>query len=117
MPKFEDIGAWVKATFGTQAKAAKALGTRQNVISQWVSGRNRPSEEAQALLRRKGYDGPFVEPARARESQAGGPYVTEAAFEAWRKFWYEGQERVLKNYEDRLKDLTQRIEQLEKGRE
>lgn len=81
------------------------------MVSRWLGGAG-ISGEYQKAIRKLGYQGPF--PEEEESAPGGGPFVTETAFEAWRKFWYEGQERVLKSYEDRLKDLSQRIEQLEK---
>jgi len=70
MPKFETFGEFVRVKFKTQANAAKLLKTKQNVISNWVTGRNNPEPEMQDLLRDKwGYDGGW--PIKAKEAATG----------------------------------------------
>lgn len=110
MPKFETFGDFVRVRFKTQAKAAKALSTRQNVISNWVTGRNNPEPEMQQLLAEKyGYDGTWPDRS-AKESPAGA--LTREEFAEWRGYWKSGMEGVLKrldDLEDQVRTLSQRV--------
>jgi hypothetical protein len=114
MPKFETFGDFVRLTFKTQAKAAKALKTRQNVISNWVTGRNNPEPEMQEALKDKwGYDGEWpAGKAKEAPAGAGGPYVTVADFAEWRGYWRGGMEALLKRVDD-LEDQVRKLHQRE----
>jgi hypothetical protein len=81
MPKFENLEQWVKKKYGSQTKAALALGKRQGVISAWITGRNNPSSEIQPILRKLGYDGPWPEESKAAPSPEG---LTREEFAEWR---------------------------------
>lgn len=110
MQKFENIGDWVEKTYGTQKKAAEALGTKQNVISQWVSGRSRPSREMQKLLQKKGFSGPFEKPAVSVPLSREDFVELRGAVKQHIEQWERGEEKVLL----RLEALAQRIAELER---
>ena len=78
MPKFENIGDWVEKKYGGQRQAAKAMGTTQGVVSQWINGRSVPGPKKQALMVKNDYDGPFPEP---KKKMKGG--VSREDFDRW----------------------------------
>jgi len=111
MHEYSNLGDWVTGKWKTQSALAEKLGVRQGQISRWISGENEISDGYQEKIRKLGYKGPWPEKkAQEPAASAGGPYVTEAAFEVWRKYWREGEEGVLKRLaalEDQVRKLRQ----------
>lgn len=109
MPKFETFGEFVRVKFKTQANAAKLLKTRQNVISNWVTGRNKPEPDMQETLSEKwGYDGGW--PAQ-KAKEAAGDSISREEFAEWRGYLKAGMEGVLK----RLDDLEGQVRKLSRS--
>jgi transcriptional regulator with XRE-family HTH domain len=111
MHEYLNLGDWITGKWKTQVAFAEKMGVRQSQISRWISGTNEISEEYQEKIRKLGYKGPWPE-RKAQEAPppAGGSYVTEAAFEVWRKYWREGEEGILKRLTT-LEDQVQKLRQ------
>lgn len=112
MQKFENIGDWVKKKYGGQAKAAKAMGTTQGVISQWITGVRVPGDDAQALMMKNGYNGPFPE----QKAKARAAVISREEFDRWtgRIERLEADIRALLPLAVAAKDLDERVQKLER---
>jgi hypothetical protein len=109
-----ELGKWITGKYKTRAAFAKKLGVDPTRLSRWMNLSDGISDDYQQKIRDLKYDGPWPqEEAKATPAQAPGPYVTEAAFEVWRQYWREGEERILnrlKTLEDQVQKLRQQAE-------
>lgn len=75
----QNLGEWIKATYGDQGGLAEALvpPVAKNTVSSWKTGRNGIPPDYQKQIRKLGFKGLWPS-QEAQESAAapGGPYVT-----------------------------------------
>ena len=113
MPRYSDLGEWIKAEHGDQGGLAAALKPKvaKNTVSSWKTGRNGIPPEYQRQLRRMGYDGPWPQEAIQDPTAGSGAFVTREEYGALAAR-LEAAEKTLKETRDALVGATGAIRQL-----
>ena len=117
MPRDFNLGRWIRDKYRSQAKFAEKLGVDPTRLSRWMNLSDGISDEYQAKIRKLGYTGPWPnEEAQESPALAGGPYVTEKAFEdvPGRLKRLEEDSRAVLPLVQAVRDLDARVRELEK---
>lgn len=117
MSDSKNLGEWIRSRFGSQDGLAEKLKVSVATVSAYKTGRINIPPKAQEAIRKLGYTGPWPnEEAQEAPAPAGGPYVTEKAFEdvPGRLKRLEEDSRAVLPLVQAVRDLDARVRELEK---